>query len=84
MRQFGRWKDIVFSHIATISHKRRFIVSLSDPGGNIVTDHDQKANLLWSSFKQRLGVSDFSSMAFNLNSLLIEHNNLDEIDADFS
>lgn len=67
--------------MATISHKRNFIVSVTNSEGSIVTDHDQKANLLWSSFKQRLGVSEFSSMVFNLSSLLIEHNVLD---ADFS
>lgn len=72
-----------FHSIATISDKRRFIVSLSDRASNIVTDHDQKANLLWSSFKQRPGVSEFSSMTFNLSSFLSEHN-LEEIDAYFN
>jgi hypothetical protein len=69
--------------MATISHRRNFIVSITNSEGNIVTYHDQKANLLWSSFKQILGVSEFSSMVFNLSSLLTEHN-LQVLDADFS
>jgi hypothetical protein len=69
--------------MATISHKRNFIVFVTNSEDSIVTDHDQKANLLWSSFKQRLGVSEFSSMVFNLSSLLTEHN-LQVLDADLS
>ena len=73
----------LFHSIATISHKRNFIVSLSDNDGNQISDHDQKANLLWSSFKDRLGTSEFSSMSFDLGSILDSHD-LDHLGNDFS
>lgn len=60
-----------FHTIATISHKRNFIVSLTNQEGSIVTDHDQKANMLWTAFKDRMCVSEFRGMAYELNSLLV-------------
>jgi len=35
-----------FHTMATIAHKKNFIVALSDGEGNILSDHDQKANIL--------------------------------------
>ena len=69
-------------YIATISHKRNFIVSLTNADGVAVTDHDQKANLLWAAFKHRLGNSEFTNinMAYNLNTLLSLHN-LEQLDS---
>jgi len=72
-----------FSYHGHYISQKKLYFSLTNSKGSIVIDHDQKANLLWSSFKQRLGVSEFSSMAFNLSSLLTEHN-LEVLDADFS
>jgi hypothetical protein len=60
-RNTVRWVKLVdentsFFHVmATISHKRNFIVSLTDPDDNSITNHDQKANMLWVAFKQRMG-----------------------------
>ena len=72
-----------FSYHGHYISQKKLYFSLTNSKGSIVIDHDQKANLLWSSFKQRLGVSEFSSMAFNLSSLLTEHN-LEVLDAYFS
>lgn len=69
--------------MATISHKRNFIVSLTNSSGDILTEHDQKANLLWESYKHRLVVSEYSNMFYNLNSILESHN-LEHLDVDFS
>ena len=73
----------LFHSIATISHKRNFIVSVSDNDGNQISNHDQKANLLWSSFKDKLGTSDFSSMSFDLGSILDTHD-LEHLSNDIS
>jgi len=51
-----------FHTMATISHKRNFIVSLTDSDGTPVIDREQKANLIWAAIKQRLGISEFHSM----------------------
>lgn len=69
--------------MATISHKRNFNVSLTNATGEVVTEHEQKANLLWSAYKQRLGVSEYSGMVYNLSSILTTHD-LGALDDDFS
>jgi hypothetical protein len=72
-----------FHTIATISHKRNFIVSLNKPDGSVVTDHDQKANLLWIAYKDILGISEFTGISYDLNQLLTKHS-LDHLDTEFS
>jgi len=69
--------------MATINHKKIFIVSLTLPDGTSINDHEQKAQLLLTSFKQILGVSEFSNMAYDLTSLLDQHD-LDHLATDFS
>lgn len=69
--------------MATINHKKNFIVSLTKTDGTTVSDHEQKANLLWSAYEERLGYSEFSNMAYNLDNLLARHN-LDHLDLDFN
>lgn len=69
--------------MATISHKKNFIASLTTTDGILVTDHNQKAQLLWESFKNRMGISNFSGITYVLSSILTA-NNLDHLDADFS
>lgn len=69
--------------MATISHKKNFIVSIRDSDGAYISEHDQKANLLWNAYKQRLGCSEHTNMAYNLSSILKEHD-LTHLDSDFS
>jgi hypothetical protein len=42
---------------------------LNNAVGAEITDHDGKADMLWSAFKERLGTSDSPTMHFNLSSL---------------
>ena len=72
-----------FHTMATISHKRNFIVSLTNADGSIVLDHEQKAKLLWTAYKNRMGVSEFTNISYDLSSLLTAHN-LEELDENFS
>lgn len=58
-----------FQAMASISHRRTSIASISLPDGTIVTSHEQKAGILWEAFKNRLGVSEFSGVAYDLASL---------------
>lgn len=69
-----------FHSMATIYHKRNFIVSLGRADGHAVIEHGQKANLLWTAFKNRLGVSEYSGISYNLSTVLTEHN-LDHLDS---
>ena len=62
-----------FQAMASISHRRNSIASLSLPDDVIVTNHDQKAGILWEAFKNRLGVSVFTEVTYDLHSLLQRH-----------
>lgn len=42
------------------------MTSLLDQNDNVLYDHDSKANLLWQSFKERLGTSNFSGIHYDL------------------
>lgn len=55
---------------ATIRHRKNYIACLQDGSGNGITDHEGKATLLWNTFKERLGKSEFKGMLFNLNSMI--------------
>jgi hypothetical protein len=64
-------KTTTFFTLATITHKKNFIVCLAKPDGTSITEHEQKAQLLWIAFK---GISEFTNIAYDLSSLLEQHN----------
>lgn len=55
---------------ATMKYRRNLIATLEDTAGNSVTAHEEKAALIWDSFKERLGISTFTGIHFNLSTLL--------------
>jgi hypothetical protein len=61
---------------ASIRFRRNLITSLENAAGEMVTDHNAKALLIWESFKERLGVSSFQGIQFNLTSLLQANHDL--------
>jgi hypothetical protein len=69
---------------ATIKHRRNTIAVLKDTQGNSCQQHEEKAALLWDSFKQRLGTSEFSSMVFDLNGLVQRQEELQQLEIPFS
>jgi hypothetical protein len=56
---------------------------LLDNEGNEVTDHQAKAGLLWTSFKDRMGKSKGISMQFVLSSVLTPIEGLHELTVPF-
>jgi hypothetical protein len=56
---------------------------LKDEAGNELTDHDQMAGLLWSSYRSRMGHSEGISMQFDLHSLIKRVDDLDELTLPF-
>lgn len=72
-----------FHNMATISHKRNFIVRITNSEGIPNIEHDQKANLLQAAYKERMGCNEFTRIAYDLSSILIEHN-LEVLDSEFS
>jgi len=76
---------------ASIKFRRNLITTLENSDGQSFTEHSAKANLIWDSFKERLGVSSFQSVNFHLPTFIHLVNDLsflvnpilkDEIDSD--
>jgi hypothetical protein len=68
--------------MATLAHKRNSNVSLADDEGNYILDHEQKANLLWTAYKDIMGVSDSIGNSYNLSELITSHD-LSHLDTNF-
>jgi hypothetical protein len=69
-----------FHSHATIRHRKNNITSLLDPLGNHLVGHGCKAELLWNSYKDRMGQSDFNRMILNLEQLLQPAEGLDVLE----
>lgn len=69
---------------ATVRHRKNAISSLVNDQGTVISDHTQKAELIWDSFKQRLGLNAFEGMQFNLNELLPMSTELGITETDFT
>jgi exonuclease III len=59
-----------FHAMATQRHRRNAISMLTATDGRQVTDHEEMAGLLWSSYKERMGRTEGICMQFYLASLL--------------
>lgn len=60
-----------FFHVnATIKFRKNLITCLENDVGVPVFDHQLKVDLIWHSYKERLGISDFSAIIFNLDSIV--------------
>jgi len=67
-----------------IRHRKNTIACLQDDSGNSITDHEGKAKILWESFKDILGKSEFKEMLYNLNVLITNNEGLNELEAPLS
>jgi hypothetical protein len=76
--------------MATIRYRKNAITTLQRPDGSVVSEHHEKAGLLWQSFRDRLGISLPSSNEFDfsqffsptdLSSLTVpfSHKEIDEV-----
>jgi hypothetical protein len=54
---FGDENTRLFHTMATYSMRRNFISSLTLEDGSEVFEYEQKAGVLWSTYRERLGVS---------------------------
>lgn len=72
-----------FHGMATISYKHNSIPRLLNEHGIWVQDHGSKAGLLWTSFKNRLGVTENPEMFFDLGALIDSIDGLEDIAAPF-
>lgn len=74
----------LFHATATINHRNNLIPQLQKNNGKIVVTHADKEKVLWESFKERLGLSDYSGMVFNLSFFLESNANLDWFEDPFT
>jgi hypothetical protein len=77
--KFGDECTKFFHAMATISHRQNTISQILNEDGIWVQDHSGKEALLWSTFKNRLGVSTGVTMLFNLDILVTPRDNLDTL-----
>jgi hypothetical protein len=56
---------------------------LEDSEGGLVSKHEEKAQMLWEAYKERLGKSEYTHMCFNLPDLLHNQEGLEELVAPF-
>jgi hypothetical protein len=73
-----------FHSTATIRHNKNSIMVLKDVNGVAMSKHEDKANILWEAFKERLGKSEFSHIYFDLDSLISGEPGLDDLQAPFT
>jgi hypothetical protein len=64
--KFGDECTKFFHANASIRHNRNSIAILRDGTGREIRDHEEKAELIWNSFKERLGISEYSGMQIDL------------------
>jgi hypothetical protein len=60
-----------FHATATRNYRHNHIALLKPDNDIEVTEHDQKAAILWNAFKKRLGISDGCDMMFDLSQMIV-------------
>lgn len=81
--KFGDECTKFFHGMATISYRRNSISQLRNDQGLWIQDHDGKAGLLWSSFRNRMGMTSSPNMLFDLASFINPIDDLDNLVAPF-
>lgn len=69
---------------ATVQHRRNLITSLVDTNGTACFTHQEKAELLWTAYKERLGTSEPVNVHFDLEQLFERATNLGCLEDPFS
>jgi hypothetical protein len=57
-----------FHTLATRSFRRNYISQIRVDEDTVITDHDLIASVLYNAFKERIGVSDFVGISYDLHS----------------
>jgi hypothetical protein len=69
--------------MATERYRRNNIAMLKNDDGMFISDHQEMANLIWRSYKDRMGQSHGIDMQFDLASLLTRVEGLEDLTAPF-
>jgi hypothetical protein len=68
--KFGDECTRFFHANATIKYKKNSIAVLTDRAGVPHYSHESKASIIWDSFKERLGQSEYTQMYFDLDFMI--------------
>jgi hypothetical protein len=79
--KFGDECTKFFHAMATNSHRKNTISQILNEDGIWVQDHSGKEALLWSAFRNRLGISTQVTMLFNLDSLITPRDDMESLGA---
>jgi hypothetical protein len=71
--RFGDENTKVFHAMATYSNRKNHISQLFLENDDCLSQHHEKAEDLWSSYKNRLGISAFELIHFNLSDFIHPH-----------
>ena len=77
--QYGDECTKYFHGMATMNYRENSIPQLLDSSGSFVSDHESKASLIWSVFRNRMGVTSSPVMHFNLSDLIDRHVDLSSL-----
>jgi hypothetical protein len=69
---------------AVVKHNRNAIRVLKDDSGQELFRHEDKANLIWESFIERLQTIEFTDMFYDLQNLIQLVDNLENLVEPFS
>jgi len=70
--------------MATISWRRNSIQQLVNDEGAVISDHAGKEDLIWNSFRGRMGITTNPTMVFNLTQLIVPNEDLSSLVTPFS
>ena len=74
--KLGEENTSYFHAMATVSFRKNAISSLVRDDGSLATTHDEKAGVLWQTYKERLGLSCNIDANFNFARYLSPHPDL--------
>jgi hypothetical protein len=69
---------------ATVKYRRNLITQLINDQGQPLFNHEDKATLIWNSFKERLSTSNFTGLLFDLPHLLDNTDDLSSLTEAFT
>lgn len=82
--KFGGENTKFFHAAATERYRRNLITHLQSDEGRMLTDHSEKAEVIFQTFQQRMGISNSPVMHFNLPGLMNRVNDLDFLSLSFT
>lgn len=73
--KLGNENTKLFHAIATYAFRHNYISFLLSNDNIIVHEHNQKAAILWQSFKERIGMTDNTTKLFGIDHLALDNSN---------